>query len=158
MNSYGQNPLCRKSREIRNYCFSFNYALLKVIVAFSFNYAFLRTIVVFTDCIKLVVLFHDTKRRPKGLLFRITDVEQDTGREPERAGALGESPVDSRVATGSSRLREAAQNGRFAQRICVSPVSSAKPKNPQRYAAGFVLGFKDCRIIKESHPDVNKDY
>ena len=58
MNSYGQNPLCRKSREIRNYCFSFNYALLKVIVAFSFNYAFLRTIVVFTDCIKLVVLFH----------------------------------------------------------------------------------------------------
>ena len=38
------------------------------------------------------------------------------------------------------------------------PVSSAKPKNPQRYAAGFVLGFKDCRIIKESHPDVNKDY
>jgi hypothetical protein len=40
----------------------------------------------------------------------------------------------------------------------VSPVSSAKPKNPQRYAAGFVLGFKDCRIIKESHPDVNKDY
>ena len=128
MNSYGQNPLCRKSREIRNYCFSFNYALLKVIVAFSFNYAFLRTIVVFTDCIKLVVLFHDTKRRPKGLLFRITDVEQDTGREPERAGALGESPVDSRVATGSSRLREAAQNGRFAQRICVSPVSSAKKR------------------------------
>lgn len=38
------------------------------------------------------------------------------------------------------------------------PVSSAKPKNPQRYAAGFVLGFKDRRIIKESHPDVNKDY
>ena len=67
MNSYGQNPLCRKSREIRNYCFSFNYALLKVIVAFSFNYAFLRTIVVFTDCIKLVVLFQKPEARSEML-------------------------------------------------------------------------------------------
>ena len=51
-------------------------------------------------CIKCVVRFHDTKRRPKGLLFRITDVEQDTGLEAERRTAdrrqaIRVSPVSS---------------------------------------------------------------
>jgi hypothetical protein len=101
-------------------------------------------------CIKCVVCFHDTKRRPKGLLFRITDVEQDTGREPERAGALGESPVDSRVATGSSRLREAARNGRFAQRICVSPVSSARHEKEHESAPFLFRRQQQYAIIQLS--------